>query len=218
MESPDPQALAKYIADVQRLVRTDVSDRDSLVDALIAQRHEEEKFEYQRFMADDSIPLEERERFGTPLSDEEIACLKESGVDLNNSIKPEKDPLLAGYCQVADILIGALTVAQVAERLGHSVLQVHELAANHRLYGVNKKYGLERFPAFQFTDDGLLSGFWDVAPHISRELPMASVESFFMRANPDLFISEDTDQTLSPIEWLASRRDPTTVTSLLKHL
>ncbi len=136
------------------MVCAHVPDRDSLVDALIAERREEAKFGYQLFMADESIPLEERERFGTPLSDEEIACLKEGGIDLGKTIAPEKDPLLAGCRYVADILIGSLTMAQVAEQTGLSESQVQQRAANHDLYVVDKKYGLERFPAFQFTDDG----------------------------------------------------------------
>lgn len=218
MEPPDPQALADRIADVQRLVRAYVPDRDSLVDALIAERREEAKFDYQRFMADESIPLEERQRFGKPQSDDEIACLKEGGIDLDKEIRPESDPLLAGYRHLADILISALTVEKVADRLDLSVSHVQELAANHKLYAVDEKYRLERFPAFQFTDDGLLPGFQEIAPRIPENLSMASVESFFTLTNPDLYINDDIDQTLSPVEWLASRRDPSAVIALLNHL
>ena len=218
MEPPDPEALAARIAEVQRLVRAYVPDRDSLVDALLAERREEAKFDYQRFMADESIPLEERERFGTQLSDEEIVCLKEGGIDLDKTIARENDPLLAGYRQVADILIGALTVVQVSKRMGLPESQVQQCAANRELYVVGEKYGLKRFPAFQFTDDGLLPGFQEVAPHIPKDRSMAGVESFFTLTNPDLFINNDIDQTLSPVEWLASRRDPTAVIAVLKHL
>ncbi len=218
MEPPDPDALAECIAEVQRLVRAYVPDRDSLVDALIAERREEAKFEYQSFMADESIPFEERQSFGKPLSDEEIACLKEGGIDLDKTIAPENDPLRAGYGQVADILIGALTVEQVAERLDLSVTCVRELAANLELYVVDKKYGLERFPAFQFTEDGVLPGFPEVAPHIPRYLSMGGIESFFNLKNPDLYINDEIDQTLSPVEWLAGQRDPAPVIALLKHL
>ena len=101
-----------------------VPDRDSLVDALIAERCEKAKFDYQRFMADDSILLDERERFGTPMSDNEIACLKEGDIDLDKEIPPENAPLLAGYRYLADILISALTVEEVADRLDLSVSQV----------------------------------------------------------------------------------------------
>lgn len=218
MEPPDPDALAERIAEIQRLVRAYVPDRDSLVDALIAERREVAKFEHQRFTADDSIPLEERKRFGAPLTDEEIACLKEGGIDLDKAIPPEEDPMLAGYRYVADILIGALTVDQVAERLDLPVLQVKVLAAKQELYLVDKKYGLERFPAFQFTNDGLLPGFQMVAPNIRRDMSMIGVEAFFTSKNPDLYVDDDIDQTLSPVEWLASRRDPASVITLLKYL
>ncbi len=218
MEPPDPQALVDRIAEVQRLLRAYVPDRDSLVDALIAERREEDKFDYQRFMADESIPLEERERFGTPLTDKEIACLREGGIDLDMEIPPENDPLLAGYRHMADILTSALTVEKVADRLDLNVSQVRELAANHKLYVIDEKYVLERFPAFQFTDHGLLPGFQAVAPHIPKDMPMAGVESFFRLENPDLFVDDNIDQTFSPVEWLASRRDPAAVIALLKHL
>lgn len=69
-EPPDPDALAERIADIQRLVRARVLDRDSLVDAWIAERREEEKLEYAPFLADESISLDERQRWGTPLTDE----------------------------------------------------------------------------------------------------------------------------------------------------
>lgn len=54
--------LSEYAAqsEVQRLVCAYVPDRDSLVDALIAERREKAKFDYQRFMANDSILHEER--------------------------------------------------------------------------------------------------------------------------------------------------------------
>ena len=217
MEPPDPQALAERIAEVQRLVRTYVSDRDSLVDALIAERREEAKFDYQRFMADESIPREERERFGTPLSDQEVACLKEGGIDLDKTIAREEDPLLAGYRDVADILLGAFTVDQVADRLDLSVPQVRELASNDELYVVDEKYGLERFPAFQFTVVGLLPGFQEIGPSIPKGMSMAGVETFFTTRNPDLYINDDIDQTLSPVEWLAGGYDPAAVDSLLKR-
>lgn len=204
MEPPDPDALAERIAEIQSLVRAYVPDRDSLVDALIAERREEAKFEHQRF--------------GAPLTDEEIACLKEGGIDLDKAIPPEEDPMLAGYRYVADILLGALTVDQVAERLDLPALQVKVLAAKQELYLVDKKYGLERFPAFQFTNDGLLPGFQKVAPNIRRDMSMIGVEAFFTSKNPDLYVNDDIDQTLSPVEWLASRRDPASVITLLKYL
>ena len=47
---------------------------------------------------------------------------------------------------------------------------------------------------------------------------MAGVESFFTLENPDLFVDDDIDQTRSPVEWLADRRDPSAVIALLKHL
>ena len=218
MEPPDPDALAERIAEIQRLVRAYMPDRDSLVDALIAEWHEEAKFEYKRFMADDSIPLKERKRFGAPLTDEEIVCLKEGGIDLDKAISPEKDPMLAGYRYVADILMGALTVDRVAERLDLSVPQVQALAEKQKLYLVDKKYRLERFPAFQFTNDDLLPGFQTVAPNIRRDMSMIGVEAFFTSKNPDLYVNDDIDQTLSPVEWLASRRDPASVITLLKYL
>ena len=218
MEPPDPKALANRIAQVQSMVRAHVPDRDSQVDALIAERREEAKFEYQRFMDDESIPLEERKQFGAPLTDEEIACLKEGGIDLDKTTSPERDPLLAGYRHLADILIGALTLNQAAKRLDLSVPQVQELAAKQELYRVDEKYGLERFPAFQFTNDGLLPGFQAVAPQIPKDVSMGGIEAFFTHENPDLFINDDIDQILSPVEWLASRRDPAPIIGLLKHL
>ena len=92
------------------------------------------------------------------------------------------------------------------------------LAAKRELYGIDEKYGLQRFPAFQFTDEGLLPGFTAVAPHIPRDISMAGVESFFTLKNPDLTINDDIDQTLSPAEWLASRLEPSAVIALLKYL
>ncbi len=51
---------AATIAEVQRLVRAHVPQRDPLVDALIAERREEEKIQHAKYMADERILLEER--------------------------------------------------------------------------------------------------------------------------------------------------------------
>ena len=144
---------------IQRLVRADVPNRDSLVETLIAENREAAKFRYAEVKADESIPLEERQRWGAPLTDEEIAALRAGGITVDKEIPPDKSPLLQGYRQIADLLIGSLTVEQAADRLGISVNEVRELAESRQLYTVDAKFDLNRFPAFQFTDDGLLPGF-----------------------------------------------------------
>ncbi len=47
---------------------------------------------------------------------------------------------------------------------------------------------------------------------------MVGVESFFTLTNADLLINDDIYKTLSPVEWLASRREPAAIIALLKHL
>lgn len=213
----DPIALAARISEIQHLVRTPTIDRDRLVDALIAERREEEKIEYANFMADESIPLDERRRFGTPLTHEEIRCLEVGGLDFDKAIPSAEDPVLQGFQRLVDLLIGSLTTEQVAELLDEPPSAIHKLAGNQQLYAVEPKYRLNRFPRFQFTDDGLLPGFHEVAPHIQRDAFLISVENFFRLRNPDLYIDGNMDQTLSPVEWLQSSHDPAAVIECLGY-
>ena len=55
----------------------------------------------------------------------------------------------------------------------------------------------------------------EVAPSIPIGMSMAAVESFFLLDNVDLYIDDDMDHTLSPIEWLRSGRDPKAVSQQL---
>lgn len=216
--NPDRKVHEAALAEVQRLVCARVPDDARLVEALLAERREAAKIQHAKFMADERIPLEDRLRWGTPLSDEEKRVLQEGGLSLDKEFGPDQDPIVQTQRHIAQLLIESLTVDEAADLMGVSTQIVDKRAKNRELYSLEVEYGLCRFPLFQFDDNGLLPGFREVAPHICQGASLLGISNWFTLDNPDLFIDDDIDQTLSPRDWLRTGRDPKAVISLLRWL
>ncbi len=154
-----------------------------------------------------------------PLSASERAALTAGGLVLEETdIGQNEDPVVLGIRRLAEVLIDSLSHRDVAKKLQLSQDQVRSMIERHELYRVGSEMGLERFPAFQFAENELLPGFQDVARAIPADHSAVGIAEFFHAMNPDLYVDEDIDRPLSPLEWLRRGLDPTAVVRQLENL
>lgn len=215
--NPDRTAYDATISEIQHLMRDQVPDGESLVRALLAERREASKIEHAEFLVDERFPLEERQRFGSPLTIDEIKALQTSGVNPDYKLDPDYDPELLALRELARLLIESLTIDQAADRLNVLPATIASMAKTRQLYWLNEEFGLKRFPTFQFSDRGLLQGFIIVGPAIPTSLSVLEVSSWFRIENAELYIDDNPNQTLSPRNWLLSGRDPKAVLRELEY-
>ena len=117
-----------------------------------------------------------------------------------------------------ELLASSLTANQAAKILGTTPGRVRQRLGGPRptLYGF--KVGSEWFlPRFQFTDRGLVPGIDRVIAVFDPELHPLEVSRWLGFPEPDLEIGE-SDEPLSPLDWLRSGRPPKTVADLAKWL
>ena len=207
-------SLSQARAEIQRLVRRREPNDPELVEVLLAEQRLIDEKTRAEALQDPGIPLADRLRFGSPLEDDEKRVLREGGF----SLAPLEgvDPLIETQRRVARLLIESLTIDEASALLQISVERVLELCRGRHIYSLNSAYGLTRFPRFQFNEDGLLPGFESVAPHILEEEYLVEVTNWFTLPNPDLYLKDDVDDTLSPRDWLLGGYDPKMVIALLQ--
>ncbi|GEE00596.1 hypothetical protein nbrc107696_10420 [Gordonia spumicola] len=67
-------------------------------------------------------------------------------------------------------------------------------------------------PSFQFTVDGELSGWAQMAPAFPTTAPPTSVAWFMRTPHPDLSLD---GRAVSPVSWLAAGKDPGRVVDMI---
>jgi len=146
--------------------------------------------------------------YGEPteeLTPEEQTVLKEGGVDLDAI--PGRDPLAETAVQYAAIIESSLTTKEAAVRMGIPESQVRQMIARRTLYSIllnNRRY----IPVFQFGKDGpLVANITKVNAALSPDLHPVEVYDWFTQPDPDLFVGDDVDATMSPLVWLRSGGD-----------
>ena len=205
--------LSAHKAAFAELLDATTVDRGRVVDALV----QFEKLRSEQYKAsvlqDQTIPLSDRLRFGTPLSSKERRQLLEIGF-VSDSV-PETN---CGSCErVADIVIGSLKTSEAAKILDVSSSQVRSMEARDQLFSLVHQYGVFRFPRFQFGTYGLLPEFERVAPYIPKDLHVLSVVNFFGTPHPDLYVTDD-QAPIAPTEWLVRNCHSQNVIGLLRQL
>ena len=205
------ESLADAIREVQLLMQNRPPDRDRLLGALIVVQSQKRTLAASRALSQAG-----QRRFGSPLSDQEIQFLEAGGAVLEKETSNREDPWLMGLEYQAELLIASLTLEEAADRLNSTPCFVEYLASNRRLIPIDSDFGLKRFLLFQFTDRGLLQGIVEVAPSIPRGVSMVTIDRFFKAKNEDLYLNDDIDQVVSPIEWLARGEEPKAVEQCLK--
>ncbi len=157
--------------------------------------------------------------YGEPteeLTAEEQAVLREGGVNLD--AMPGRDPLAETAVQYAAIIESSLTTKEAAERLDIPESQVRQMIARRTLYSIllnNRRF----IPIFQFEKDGpLVPNIIKVNKALPPDLHPVEVYEWYTQANPDLFVGDDIDATVSPLSWLRGGGDLKWLVTLVRRL
>jgi excisionase family DNA binding protein len=211
---PVPQEQEEFLADVAGILRSGVEVEQRL--ARMISQHPQITDE------DELLDLVEAAllRPGRPsrrhgdtsgLTDQELSVFDEAGIDLEVAAEHA-----AGWdtdVAMVRLLVGALTVADAAERLGVAESRVRQRLNERSLYGV--KVGRAwRLPLFQFTDAGDVPNIGPVLAALPEEIHPLAVEGWITTPKPDLWLDGPT----SPRRWLLAGGDPGPVIELARHV
>jgi hypothetical protein len=148
------------------------------------------------------------------LSKDEVAALTAVKADLSPRRHREADPRAQAAAAYAVLLADAMTVAEVADRLGIDGSRVRHRLAKQQLIGIRQSRGWS-LPAYQFGADGaLLPGIERVASALAGSHPVV-VARFFATPQPELVVER---RRLTPRQWLAGGGDPSRVVELARSL
>jgi len=153
------------------------------------------------------------------LAEDELRFLCVSGVDLAEFSPRDRgaaSPLALTAADHAVLAATALTVPELASRLGVDQSRVRQQLARHTLYGIEDGKAW-RIPLFQLDDVGqaLVPDLHRVAPHWIGVHPV-EVARWFTLPHVDL---EDADERpISPRDWLLTGGDPGVVATLAEEL
>ena len=168
--------------------------------------------------------------YGEPsreLTDAEREVLIEGGVRLD--AKSEGDPLAATAAQFAALVSTSLTTKEAAAHLGMPESRIRQMIARCTLYSVlldNRRH----IPAFQFAqrtgsvretgpsrspaDDSLVPNIAKVNAALPEDLHPVEVLAWYTQPHADIFIGDDVDARVSPLDWLRSGGDVNKVAQL----
>lgn len=149
------------------------------------------------------------------MSEEEQVVLRRAGFKLEHGAGP--DPLAEATAKYAAIVKRSLTSEAVSEKLGLSPSRVRQLISDRSLYS----FLIERnrhIPDFQFAGDELAPNIAQVNRALSTEMHPVEVYNWYHLPSVDLFVDDDIDQTVSPMECLKAGRDVDKVVFLANRL
>lgn len=149
------------------------------------------------------------------LTSEEQAVLRKGGLQLEPA--QGRDPRTDAVVKYAAIVERSLTAKAAGERLGLTASRVRQMVADRSLYSFLIA-GARYIPDFQFTGDGLAPNVAQVNKALPPGLHPVSVYNWFHLPNADLFLDDDPDKTVSPLEWLCGGHDPAIVAALAENL
>jgi hypothetical protein len=147
----------------------------------------------------------------------EQAALRRAGMVLEE--QPGRDPLADTAVQYAALIESSLSTSEVGKRLGFGAGRVRQMVADRTLYSILLE-GRRYIPTFQF-----LAGRKRLVPNIGHvnaaldpELHPVEVFTWYTTPNPDLFLDEDIEHTVSPLDWLKAGNPLAPVVRLAEQL
>jgi hypothetical protein len=144
----------------------------------------------------------------------EVAALTAVGAELAPPRTRETDPRAAGVAAYAALLADALSVSEVAARLGIDPSRVRHRLLEGQLLGIRQPRGW-LLPAYQFGADGRpLPGLERVAVALGAVHPV-TVARFFATVQPELVVDR---RRLTPRQWLEGGGDAARVAALAATL
>ncbi|MGI9301611.1 MAG: hypothetical protein ACR2RB_02735 [Gammaproteobacteria bacterium] len=141
----------------------------------------------------------------TGLTAEEQAVLRDGGLMLEAT--PGPDPLAQTAVKYAAIIERSLSAKGASERLELAGSRIRQMIADRSLYSflVN---GVRYVPEFQFVPGGkLVPNIVQVNRVVNPKLHPVEVYNWLHLPNDDLFLHDDMEDTVSPLDWLRSGQD-----------
>ncbi|MGI9286710.1 MAG: hypothetical protein ACR2P1_15090 [Pseudomonadales bacterium] len=152
----------------------------------------------------------------TGLTVEEQAVLRDGGLTLEATQGP--DPLAQTAVKYAAIIERSLTSKQASRRLALAGSRIRQMIADRTLYSFLVD-GTRYIPEFQFLADGkLVPNIIQVNRALNPKLHPVEVYNWLHLPNVDLFLADDMDKTVSPLDWLKAGLDTDFVVLLAGRL
>lgn len=152
------------------------------------------------------VDLDPTDYFG----ESQQSTLRKLGATLTPLRASELGPVAGLAVANAELVSHALTVAEVAKRVGVDTSRVRQRIYGRSLYAFKHRGGW-LVPAFQLRRRKLVSGLGVVVSALSPGLHPVAVGRWFTSPNADLVID---DVPVSPIDWLTAGAEPEIAASL----
>lgn len=141
----------------------------------------------------------------TDLTAEEQAVLRDGGLTLEST--PGPDPLTETVVKYAAIVKRSRSTKEVSQRLGVAPSRIRQMIADRSLYSFLID-GNRYIPDFQFGAEGqLVPNITRVNKVLSPRMHPVEVYNWYHLPNVDLFVNDDIDDIVSPLDWLKGGQD-----------
>ena len=110
-----------------------------------------------------------------------------------------------------------MSVKDVAKQLKVTPSRVYQRLSSRELYSFRLD-GKRLVPDFQFASGKLIPNIAQVNKALPETMHPLGIFNWYHQKNADLFIDDEQEILLTPLEWLAEGRDPTHVIFIGKHL
>jgi len=131
--------------------------------------------------------------------------------------QPEPDPLAQTTVKYAAIVTRSLSSKAASRRLGLSPGRIRQMIGDRSLYSF--LIGHRRYvPDFQFQGNRLVSNIAGVNKALPSDLHPVEVYNWYHLPNLDLYLDEDIDHTIRPLEWLKGGYDAERVVFLANRM
>lgn len=152
---------------------------------------------------------------GQGLTAEEQAVLRRGGLTLES--QPGPDPLADTVVQFAAIIKRSMSPKKVSERLSMAGSRVRQMIADRSIYSFlvdNSRY----VPVFQFAGGRLVPNITKVNKALNPRKHPVAVYNWYHLPNADLFLNDDIDDIISPLDWLKGGHSVEQVLLAAQHL
>ncbi len=147
----------------------------------------------------------------------EQTVLRRGGFKLEERTGP--DPLAKTAAKYAAIIDSSMSTKEAGEKTGYGAGRIRQMVADRSIYSILLE-GRRYLPQFQFLGDGrrLIPEIGRVNTALDPALHPVEVFNWYTTPNPDLFLDDDIDVTISPLDWLKAGYPVDLVVRLAKQL
>ncbi len=149
------------------------------------------------------------------LTEHEQAILREGGLRLEHT--GGRDLAAEGAVRFAALVEHSLSAEQVAAQLKVTPGRVHQMLSSRDLYSFRLD-ARRLIPGFQIRDGKLIPNIAQVNKALPVTMHPLGIFNWYHQENIDLYIDDQQEVCLTPLEWLAEGRDPAHVIFMGKHL